>query len=68
VCAEGGFAIAPVEGVRGRVVALEAEQPLGVVVVVVVVVLVSTASVQDRDGGRLVLDEARVALPSIALV
>ncbi len=33
-----------------------------------VVVLVTAASVQDRDGGRLVLDKARIAMPSIALV
>lgn len=33
-----------------------------------VVVLVSTAALQDRDGGRLVLDRARMAMPSIALV
>jgi len=33
-----------------------------------VVVLVTAASVQDRDGGRLVLDKARMAMPSIALV
>lgn len=33
-----------------------------------VVVLVSAASLQDRDGGRLVLSRARIAMPSIALV
>jgi transposase len=33
-----------------------------------VVVLVTAASVQDRDGGRLVLAKARIAMPSIALV
>jgi transposase len=33
-----------------------------------VVVLVTAASVQDRDGGRLVLDKARIAMPSIVLV
>lgn len=33
-----------------------------------VVVLVTAASVQDRDGGRLVLAKARMAMPSIALV
>ncbi len=33
-----------------------------------VVVLVTAASVQDRDGGRLVLDKARMAMPSIVLV
>ena len=33
-----------------------------------VVVLVTAASMQDRDGGRLVLDKARMAMPSIALV
>jgi transposase len=33
-----------------------------------VVVLVTAASVQDRDGGRLVLDRARMAMPSIVLV
>jgi len=33
-----------------------------------VVVLVTAASVQDRDGGRLVLNRARMAMPSIALV
>jgi transposase len=33
-----------------------------------VVVLVTTAAVQDRDGGRLVLDRARMAMPSIVLV
>jgi transposase len=32
-----------------------------------VVVLVTAASVQDRDGGRLVLDKARIAMPSIVL-
>jgi transposase len=33
-----------------------------------VVVLVTAASVQDRDGGRLVLAKAKMAMPSIALV
>ena len=33
-----------------------------------VVVLVTAASLQDRDGGRLVLTRARMAMPSIALV
>lgn len=33
-----------------------------------VVVLVTAASVQDRDGGRLVLNRARMAMPSIVLV
>ena len=33
-----------------------------------VVVLVTAASVQDRDGGKLVLDKARMAMPSIVLV
>ncbi len=33
-----------------------------------IVVLVSAASLQDRDGGRRVLDRARMAMPSIALV
>lgn len=33
-----------------------------------VVVLVTAASVQDRDGGRLVLDRARMRMPSIVLV
>lgn len=33
-----------------------------------VVVLVTAASVQDRDGGRLALDKARMAMPSIVLV
>lgn len=33
-----------------------------------VVVLVTAASVQDRDGGRLVLGRARMAMPSIVLV
>ncbi|MGI8870737.1 MAG: IS5 family transposase [Mycobacteriales bacterium] len=33
-----------------------------------VVVLVTAASLQDRDGGRLVLDKARMRMPSIALV
>jgi transposase len=33
-----------------------------------VVVLVTAASVQDRDGGRIVLTKARMAMPSIALV
>jgi transposase len=33
-----------------------------------VVVLVTAASLQDRDGGRLVLDKARMKMPSIALV
>jgi len=33
-----------------------------------VVVLVTAASVQDRDGGRLVLNKARMAMPSIVLV
>ena len=33
-----------------------------------VVVLVTAASVQDRDGGRLVPDKAPVAMPSIVLV
>lgn len=32
------------------------------------VVLVTTASLQDRDGGRLVLTRARMTMPSIALV
>src|SRR5512144_2031410 len=35
---------------------------------VVVVVLVTAASLHDRDGGRLVLDRARMKMPSIALV
>src|SRR3990170_2595504 len=33
-----------------------------------VVVLVTAASIQDRDGGRLVLDKARMKMPSIVLV
>lgn len=33
-----------------------------------VVVLVTTAGLQDRDGGRLVLNRARMAMPSIVLV
>lgn len=33
-----------------------------------IVVLVTAASLQDRDGGRLVLDKARMKMPSIALV
>ena len=33
-----------------------------------VVVLVTAASLQDRDGGRLVLERARMKMPSIALV
>lgn len=33
-----------------------------------VVVLVTAASLQDRDGGRLALDRARMTMPSIALV
>jgi transposase len=33
-----------------------------------VVVLVTTAALQDRDGGRLVLEKARMAMPSIVLV
>lgn len=33
-----------------------------------IVVLVTAASVQDRDGGRLVLDKTRMAMPSIVLV
>ena len=33
-----------------------------------VVVLVTAASLQDRDGGRLVLDKAWMKMPSIALV
>lgn len=33
-----------------------------------VVVLVTSAAVQDRDGGRLVLARARIAMPSIVLV
>ena len=33
-----------------------------------VVVLVTAASLQDRDGGRRILDRARMAMPSIALV
>jgi transposase len=33
-----------------------------------IVVLVTAASVQDRDGGGLVLDKARMKMPSIALV
>jgi transposase len=33
-----------------------------------VVVLVTAASLQDRDGGRLVLAQARMAMPSIVLV
>ena len=32
------------------------------------VVLVTSASVQDRDGGRRVLDRAKMAMPSLALV
>ncbi|MFY2858606.1 transposase [Mycobacterium sp. THU-M104] len=33
-----------------------------------VVVLVTSANLQDRDGGRRVLDRVRMAMPSIALV
>ena len=33
-----------------------------------IVVLVTAASLQDRDGGRRILDRARMAMPSIALV
>jgi transposase len=33
-----------------------------------VVVLVTAASLQDRDGGQLVLDKARMVMPSIVLV
>jgi len=33
-----------------------------------VVVLVTAASVQDRDGGRRVLDRAKMAMPSLALI
>ena len=33
-----------------------------------VVVLVTAASLQDRDGGRLVPDKARMKMPSIVLV
>ena len=33
-----------------------------------VVVVVTAASLQDRDGGRLVLDKARMKMPSITLV
>ena len=33
-----------------------------------IVVLVTTAAVQDRDGGRLVLDKAKTAMPSIAVI
>jgi len=33
-----------------------------------VVVMVTTAAVQDRDGGRRVLDRAKMAMPSIAHV
>jgi hypothetical protein len=33
-----------------------------------VVVLLTAASLQDRDGGRLVLARARMAMPSIVLV
>lgn len=33
-----------------------------------VVVLVTAASVQDRDGGRLILERARMKMPSIVLV
>ena len=33
-----------------------------------IVVLVTTAAVQDRDGGRRVLDRAKTAMPSLALV
>lgn len=33
-----------------------------------VVVMVTTAGLQDRDGGRLVLDRARMKMPSIVLV
>ena len=33
-----------------------------------IVVLVTAANIQDRDGGRAVLDRARMAMPSIALI
>ena len=33
-----------------------------------IVVLVTAANLQDRDGGRRILDRARMAMPSIALV
>jgi len=33
-----------------------------------IVVMVTTAAVQDRDGGRRVLDKAKMAMPSIAHV
>jgi transposase len=33
-----------------------------------IVVLVTTAGVQDRDGGRRVLDRARMAMPSLHLI
>ena len=33
-----------------------------------IVVLVTAASVQDRDGGVRVLDRAKMAMPSLALV
>lgn len=33
-----------------------------------VVVLVTAASLQDRDGGHLVLEKARIKMPSIVLV
>ena len=33
-----------------------------------IVVMVTTAAVQDRDGGRRVLDKAKTAMPSLALV
>ncbi|MGL5826180.1 MAG: IS5 family transposase [Nocardioides sp.] len=33
-----------------------------------VVVIVTTAAMQDRDGGRLVLNKAKMAMPSIVLV
>jgi transposase len=33
-----------------------------------IVVMVTTAAVQDRAGGRLVLDKAKMAMPSLVLV
>jgi transposase len=41
---------------------------LGLLMVVLIVVLVTAANVQDRDGGRRVLDRAKTAMPSIATV
>jgi transposase len=63
VCSDGYFAMIRIPG-RDPMVSADIVDALGLLVVV----LVTAASMQDRDGGRLVLTRARMAMPSIVLV